>query len=287
MKILNFGSINKDFVYLVDDFVQPGETISSNSHDIFLGGKGLNQSVALAHAGVSIYHAGCIDKKDSSIIEELNNWGVNTENILGLEKPTGHAIIQVNKKGENSIIIHGGTNHSITSHQIDSCLKKFKTGDILVLQNEINNIEEIINKGYKKGMKIFFNPAPFSKNILNYSLKKVHTIIFNQSEGNGLSMGNYTPKKILEIISKKYPSSNLLITLGEKGSIFKNKNNIITTDAIRVKSIDTTAAGDTYIGYYIASFSKNQPIKNCMKIASLAASITVTKMGGAISIPKL
>jgi|TARA_B110000438_G_scaffold67833_2_gene68201 ribokinase len=287
MKILNFGSINKDFVYLVDDFVQPGETISSNRHDIFLGGKGLNQSVALAHAGVSIYHAGCIDKKDSSIINELNNWSVNTENILGLEKPTGHAIIQVNKKGENSIIIHGGTNHSITSHQIDSCLKKFGIGDILVLQNEINNIEEIIDKAYKKGMKIFFNPAPFSKKILNYPLNKVHTIIFNQSEGNGLSMGVNTPKKILEIISKKYPSSNLLITLGEKGSIFKNKKNIIRTDAVQVKTIDTTAAGDTYIGYYIASFSKNQSIRNCMKIASLAASITVTKIGGAISIPKL
>ena len=287
MKILNFGSINKDFVYLVDDFVQPGETISSNRHDIFLGGKGLNQSVALAHAGVSIYHAGCIDKKDSSIINELNNWGVNTENILGLEKPTGHAIIQVNKKGENSIIIHGGTNHSITSHQIDSCLKKFGIGDILVLQNEINNIEEIIDKAYKKGMKIFFNPAPFSKKILNYPLNKVHTIIFNQSEGNGLSMGVNAPKKILEIISKKYPSSNLLITLGEKGSIFKNKKNIIRTDAVQVKTIDTTAAGDTYIGYYIASFSKNQSIRNCMKIASLAASITVTKIGGAISIPKL
>lgn len=287
MKILNFGSINKDFVYLVDDFVQPGETISSNRHDIFLGGKGLNQSVALAHAGVSIYHAGCIDKKDSSIINELNNWGVNTENILGLEKPTGHAIIQVNKKGENSIIIHGGTNHSITSHQIDSCLKKFGIGDILVLQNEINNIEEIIDKAYNKGMKIFFNPAPFSKKILNYPLNKVHTIIFNQSEGNGLSMGVNAPKKILEIISKKYTSSNLLITLGEKGSIFKNKKNIIRTDAVQVKTIDTTAAGDTYIGYYIASFSKNQSIRNCMKIASLAASITVTKIGGAISIPKL
>jgi len=287
MKILNFGSINKDFVYLVDNFVQPGETISSNSHDIFLGGKGLNQSVAMAHAGVSIYHAGCINKKDSSIIDKLNNWGVNTENILGLNKPTGHAIIQVNKKGENSIIIHGGTNHSITSHQIDSCFKKFETGDILVLQNEINNIEEIINKAYKKGMKIFFNPAPFSKKILNYSLKKVHTIIFNQSEGNGLSMMANTPEKILEIISKKYPSSNLLITLGEKGSIFKNDKKIIRTDAISVKTIDTTAAGDTYIGYYIASFSKNEPIKNCMKIASLAASITVTKMGGAVSIPRL
>jgi len=287
VKILNFGSINKDFVYLVDNFVQPGETISSNSHDIFLGGKGLNQSVAIAHAGASVYHAGCINKKDNSIIDHLNNWGVNTKNILGLDKPTGHAIIQVNKKGENSIIIHGGTNHHITSNQIDSCLKKFEIGDILVLQNEINNIEEIIDKAHKKGMKIFFNPAPFSKSILNYPLKKINTIIFNQSEGNGLSMGINTPEKILEIISKKYPSANLLITLGEKGSIFKNENNTIRVDAFDVKAIDTTAAGDTYIGYYIASFSKNAAIKSCMKNASLAASVTVTKMGGAVSIPKL
>ncbi len=189
MKILNFGSINKDFVYLVENFVQSGQTISSKKYEVFLGGKGLNQSVALAHSGANIYHAGCINKNDDSIIIQLNKWGVNTDNIIKVEDPTGHAIIQVNNHGENSIIIHGGANHSISSEQIENTLNKFNSGDILVLQNEINKIDEVINRGYEIGMKIFLNPAPFTKEIINYPLEKLDTLIFNESEGFGLSSG--------------------------------------------------------------------------------------------------
>ena len=287
MKILNFGSINKDFVYLVENFVQSGQTISSKKYEVFLGGKGLNQSVALAHSGANIYHAGCINKNDDSIIIQLNKWGVNTDNIIKVEDPTGHAIIQVNENGENSIIIHGGANHSISSEQIENTLNKFKSGDILVLQNEINKIEEIINRGYEIGMKIFLNPAPFTKEIINYPLQKLDTLIFNESEGFGLSSGEQDKTKILKYLSKKYPSTKLLLTLGKKGSIYIYNNKVIEIPANKVNSVDTTAAGDTYIGYFISSYYKNNEVKESMEIASKAASISTTKMGGAISIPKL
>ena len=287
MKILNFGSINKDFVYLVENFVQSGQTISSKKYEVFLGGKGLNQSVALAHSGANIYHAGCINKNDDSIIMQLNKWGVNTDNIIKVEDPTGHAIIQVNDNGENSIIIHGGANHSISSEQIENTLNKFKSGDILVLQNEINKIEEIINRGYEIGMKIFLNPAPFTKEIINYPLQKLDTLIFNESEGFGLSSGEQDKTKILKYLSKKYPSTKLLLTLGKKGSIYIYNNKVIEIPANKVNSVDTTAAGDTYIGYFISSYYKNNEVKESMEIASKAASISTTKMGGAISIPKL
>ena len=287
MKILNFGSINKDFVYLVENFVQSGQTISSKKYEVFLGGKGLNQSVALAHSGANIYHAGCINKNDDSIIIQLNKWGVNTDNIIKVEDPTGHAIIQVNDNGENSIIIHGGANHSISSKQIENTLNKFKSGDILVLQNEINKIEEIINRGYEIGMKIFLNPAPFTKEIINYPLQKLDTLIFNESEGFGLSSGEQDKTKILKYLSKKYPSTKLLLTLGKKGSIYIYNNKVIEIPANKVNSVDTTAAGDTYIGYFISSYYKNNEVKESMEIASKAASISTTKMGGAISIPKL
>lgn len=287
MKILNFGSINKDFVYLVENFVQSGQTISSKKYEVFLGGKGLNQSVALAHSGANIYHAGCINKNDNSIIIQLNKWGVNTDNIIKVEDPTGHAIIQVNDNGENSIIIHGGANHSISSEQIENTLNKFNSGDILVLQNEINKIEEIINRGYEIGMKIFLNPAPFTKEIINYPLQKLDTLIFNESEGFGLSSGEQDKTKILKYLSKKYPSTKLLLTLGKKGSIYIYNNKVIEIPANKVNSVDTTAAGDTYIGYFISSYYKNNEIKESMEIASKAASISTTKMGGAISIPKL
>tara|TARA_B100001750_G_scaffold52282_1_gene39753 strand:- start:10463 stop:11326 length:864 start_codon:yes stop_codon:yes gene_type:complete len=287
VKILNFGSINKDFVYLVENFVQSGQTISSKKYEVFLGGKGLNQSVALAHSGANIYHAGCINKNDDSIIIQLNKWGVNTDNIIKVEDPTGHAIIQVNDNGENSIIIHGGANHSISSEQIENTLNKFKSGDILVLQNEINKIEEIINRGYEIGMKIFLNPAPFTKEIINYPLQKLDTLIFNESEGFGLSSGEQDKTKILKYLSKKYPSTKLLLTLGKKGSIYIYNNKVIEIPANKVNSVDTTAAGDTYIGYFISSYYKNNEVKESMEIASKAASISTTKMGGAISIPKL
>ena len=287
MKILNFGSINKDFVYLVENFVQSGQTISSKKYEVFLGGKGLNQSVALAHSGANIYHAGCINKNDDSIIIQLNKWGVNTDNIIKVEDPTGHAIIQVNDNGENSIIIHGGANHSISSKQIENTLNKFKSGDILVLQNEINKIEEIINRGYEIGMKIFLNPAPFTKEIINYPLQKLDTLIFNESECFGLSSGEQDKTKILKYLSKKYPSTKLLLTLGKKGSIYIYNNKVIEIPANKVNSVDTTAAGDTYIGYFISSYYKNNEVKESMEIASKAASISTTKMGGAISIPKL
>ena len=287
MKILNFGSINKDFVYLVENFVQSGQTISSKKYEVFLGGKGLNQSVALAHSGANIYHAGCINKNDDSIIIQLNKWGVNTDNIIKVEDPTGHAIIQVNDNGENSIIIHGGANHSISSEQIENTLNKFKSGDILVLQNEINKIEEIINRGYEIGMKIFLNPAPFTKEIINYPLQKLDTLIFNESEGFGLSSGEQDKTKILKYLSKKYPSTKLLLTLGKKGSIYIYNNKVIEIPANKVNSVDTTAAGDTYIGYFISSYYKNNEVKESMEIASKAASISTTKIGGAISIPKL
>ena len=287
MKILNFGSINKDFVYLVENFVQSGQTISSKRYEVFLGGKGLNQSVALSHSGANIYHAGCINKNDDPIIIQLNKWGVNTNNIIKVEDPTGHAIIQVNDQGENSIIIHGGANHTISSEQIENTLNKFNSGDILVLQNEINKIDEVINKGYEIGMKIFLNPAPFTKEIINYPLEKLDTLIFNESEGFGLSSGKTDKTKILKYLSNKYPNTKLLLTLGKKGSIYSYNNKVIEIPANKVNSIDTTAAGDTYIGYFISSYYKNNKVKESMEMASKAASISTTKMGGAISIPKL
>ena len=190
MKILNFGSINKDYVYSVNEFVSPGETIKTNDFKEFLGGKGLNQSVAVSRSGSKIYHAGCINKNDEIIKKQLNEWGVDTSYIYDVDEPTGHAIIQVNTYGENSILIHGGANLTVTSKQIDQTISKFGEDDILIIQNEINKVSEIIDRAYSQKMKIIFNPAPFSKEVLDYPLKKINTLIYNEIEGIGLSGKN-------------------------------------------------------------------------------------------------
>ena len=286
MKILNFGSINKDLVYLVDDFVKPGQTISSNNHEIFLGGKGLNQSVAIARAGSKIHHAGAINKDDDYIIKTLKKWGVETSNINYVNKSTGHAIIQVDKRGENSIIIFGGANQCIDNNHIEETLSSFSSGDYILLQNEINNIDEIIKRAYNKGIKIIFNPAPYSKNVQNYCLEKIDTLIYNETEGESLS-GKKDKFDIVGELSSRYPKTKQLITLGKNGSLYFFENKTIEVRAKKINTVDTTAAGDTYIGYYISCISKEKSVKESMQIASRAAAISTTKLGGASSIPTL
>ena len=286
MKILNFGSINKDFFYSVNDFVRPGETISSNGYDIKIGGKGLNQSVSISKAGVKVYHAGIINKEDTFIIDKLKSWKINCDNILLSDNPTGHAIIQVNKKGENSIIIHGGANHDFNLKSIKSILSKFETGDVLLLQNEINNIDEIIDRAHYKKMKIIFNPAPFNNDILKYDLNKINTLILNQSEGEGLS-NEKIPDKILKVLNNNFKNTEIILTLGEKGSLYSYKDELIKIRAHDVKTVDTTGAGDTFIGYYVAGFASKMNKKDNLNRASEAAALTTIKLGGAESIPSI
>ncbi len=283
MKILNFGSINKDYVYSVNKFVDPGETIKTNDFKEFLGGKGLNQSVAVSRSGSKIYHAGCINRKDENIKKQLSEWRVDTSNIYNVDEPTGHAIIQVNSYGENSILIHGGANLKITSKQIDQTISKFGEDDILIIQNEINKVPEIIDRAYYQKMKIIFNPAPFSGEVLGYPFKKINTLIYNEFEGIGLSGKNKIQEIKMELL-EKFPMVNHIITLGEKGSIYFNHKEEITVRAEKVNTVDTTAAGDTYVGYFISSLTKKLGIKECMEKATKAAGITTENVGGAISI---
>ena len=286
MKILNFGSINKDFFYSVNDFVKPGETISSIRYNIKIGGKGLNQSVGISKAGQKIYHAGIINKDDTFILDKLKKWNINCENILLSNNPTGHAIIQVDKKGENSIIIHGGANHDVDIKFIKSVLSKFDSGDILVLQNEINNTKEIIDRAHHKKMKIVFNPAPFNNEILSYDLNKISTLILNQTEGEALSKEK-KPDGILKVLNSKFNNTEIILTLGEKGSLYSFKDELVKIKAHKLDTVDTTGAGDTFIGYYVAGIASKKSKKDNLNRASEAAAIATTKLGGAESIPRI
>ena len=286
MKILNFGSINKDFFYSVNDFVKPGETISSIRYNIKIGGKGLNQSVGISKAGQKIYHAGIINKDDTFILDKLKKWNINCENILLSNNPTGHAIIQVDKKGENSIIIHGGANHDVDIKFIKSVLSKFDSGDILVLQNEINNIKEIIDRAHHKKMKIVFNPAPFNNEILSYDLNKISTLILNQTEGEALSKEKKLDG-ILKVLNSKFNNTEIILTLGEKGSLYSFKNELLKIKAHKLDTVDTTGAGDTFIGYYVAGIASKMNTKDNLNRASEAAAIATTKLGAAESIPRI
>ncbi|MGI9544430.1 MAG: ribokinase [Cyclobacteriaceae bacterium] len=284
MKILNFGSVNIDYVYEVPHFVQAGETLPSTKLQTFIGGKGCNQSVALARSGMQVYHAGCIGEDGIWIKKQLDTWGVNTSLLRVAETVTGHAIIQVSPSGENAIVLHGGANHSVTSDQIDQTLAVFEKGDILLLQNEINSIPDIISKASAKQMTIFFNPAPMTKEVLQYPLDKIDTFIVNAIEGKGLT-GMAEPEEILRDMNTKYPDAATILTLGAKGAISDKAGILQKVKALNVTPVDTTAAGDTFIGYFLGEWASTGLVEEALDLANRAAAKCVVKKGGATSIP--
>ena len=284
MKILNFGSLNIDYVYTVHYFARPGETLSCNDYEVFAGGKGNNQSIGLARAGAEVYHAGKLCDKDIWLKELLDNSGVNTKFIEMTDLPSGHAIIQVNKDGQNSIIIFGGANQQITEAHIERALGDFSEGDYLLLQNEINDIPKIMQLAHKKNMIIVFNPAPMTAEVMEYPLDLVNIFIVNEIEGKDLT-GCEEPHKILDSMTAKFPGAATVLTLGEEGVVYNDSAVKIEVSAEKVSPIDTTAAGDCFIGYFLAGITDGGDIESSLKTACRAAAICVTRAGAADSIP--
>lgn len=290
MKVLCFGSLNIDYTYKVDHFVKKGETLSSESLKVFSGGKGLNQSIALAKAGADIWHAGAIGSDGIFLVKELEKAGVNTEYITVLENVrTGNAIIQNDKEGDNCIILYGGANHAITKEQVNSVLEHFHSGDFLVLQNEINELPYIMGQAHKKEMKIVLNPSPMNDRIFELPLAYVNYFVLNEIEaGQLLDMeikegfdGKELSKKLLE----RFPEAAIVLTLGSDGSVYLDKQNRVCQSAFRVKTVDTTAAGDTFTGFFIGGILKKLSVGDAMEMASKAAAIAVSRAGAAPSIP--
>jgi len=288
MKVLNFGSLNYDYVYEMEHFVLPKETISSIGYGRNYGGKGLNQSIALAKAGNETYHAGRVGGDGQDFIDYLNKYGVKTDYLIKDEnEATGHAIIQV-CKGQNCIILHGGANQKVCEEQVDKTLSHFEKGDVLLLQNEISSIGYIIKKAHEKGMKVVINTAPMDDKIFTYPLDLVDIFIVNEVEAQGLVKVNTDDiETIISEIKKQYPTKEVVLTVGEKGAYFISGGNVIHEDALKVEAVDTTAAGDTFTGFFLASYLKDGDASKALKLATKASSITVQGKGAAQSIPSI
>ena len=288
MKVLNFGSLNLDYVYAVDHFVQPGETLSSLSQKVVPGGKGLNQSVALARAGAETCHAGCLGAGGGMLRDLLTENGVDVTHLLPVAELQGNAVIQVNPNGENCILLFGGSNQCVTPRQIDETLAAFGPGDYLVLQNEINLLPLIVDKAYERGMTIVLNPSPFNEKLREVDFGKISWLLVNEVEAAQLS-GSEEPESAWAVIHERYPRTSLLLTLGKAGSRAWQVTDSGVAEARQpafpVKAVDTTAAGDTYTGYFIGGLMEGLPLAECMRRASMASSIGVTRPGAAPSIP--
>lgn len=285
MKILNFGSCNIDYVYSVEKIVEPGETAASSKMEVFAGGKGLNQSLAIARSGQSVFHAGCIGQDGLFLKELLEKSNVDTR-FLKIGERSGNAVIQVDKDGENCIILFKGANHEIKKDYVDFVLDNFEKGDWLILQNEISEIEYIIEKAFEKGLKIVLNPSPIDENILKLDLSKLSFLILNKIEAKNITNESEVDR-ICNFFSKKYPELNIVLTLGKDGSIFKNRDRTHFQNAFKTDAVDTTGAGDTFLGYFISQYIKTEDAPLALKTASMASKIAVSKKGAAASIPKI
>ena len=292
MKILSFGSLNIDYVYSVPHFVKKGETLSAKELNVYTGGKGLNQSIALARAGVETYQAGAIGTDGMFLLEQLKEAGLKTDLVKILDDVrTGNAIIQNDDEGDNCIVLCGGANQAITKEQVDEVFKDFTNEDYLLIQNEINELSYIVEKAKEEGMKIILNPSPMNEKIMKLPLDQIDYFILNEIEAMQIlemdKPEEIDGKYIASLLHERFKDATIVLTLGSEGSVCISDDEYVEQSIYKVKAIDTTAAGDTYTGYFIAGILNGKTIKESMDIASKASAIAVTRQGAAPSIPVL
>ena len=284
MKVLNMGSMNLDYVYSVDHIIQPGETEATGSRNIFLGGKGINQSCALAKAGVEVYHAGMIGADGQAFLDACKEYGIHSDYIRTVDGPSGHTIIQVDKDAQNSILLFGGANQRFTKECIDEVLSNFEASDLLLLQNEINLLSYIVDSAYEKGMTIALNPSPFNEKMDTVDMSKISIFLLNEVEGFQIT-GCTEPDAIIEKLLNTYPHARVVLTLGKDGAMYADAQQRYTQPVFPVKAVDTTAAGDTFTGYFLAGLTEGMPIPETLEMSAKAASIAVSREGAVPSIP--
>jgi len=283
-KIINFGSINIDHVYRVPHLVKPGETLSSLDLVTGLGGKGANQSVAIARAGVSVAHVGRVFKGDRWAVALLASTGVDTDNIALIEGASGHAIIQVDDQGENAIVLHGGANQSFSIADIESALNHNQQARYLLMQNETNLLAETFELAQAKGIKIVLNPAPMTDNIKDLPLAKLDTLIVNQGEAEALC-GAADIDEMTQQMAALAPQTRVVVTLGGDGAMLLANGEVTHISSPSVDVVDTTGAGDTFVGYFLAGVAEGMNDHDALQRACLAGSIAVTRQGAITAIP--
>ena len=284
MKILNYGSLNYDYVYTVPHIAAEGETISAEGMECHLGGKGLNQSVAIARAGSRVYQGGAAGSDGDRFFEFCAANGVSTEFIERMEGACGCAFIQVDSSSENCIVLYSGTNKRQSREHIDQVLESFEEGDLLILQNEINELPYLIDRAYERGMRIVLNPSPYNSQVEESDLNKIEFFLLNEVEGEQIS-GSREPEKILSYMKRRFPEAKVVLTLCSQGAVYQDSLQKICQPAFPAPAVDTTAAGDTFTGYFIHGIACQDSVRKSLESAAKAAAIAVSRKGAADSIP--
>ncbi len=287
MKMVVFGSLNIDKTYSLEDFVRPGQTISAKKMEQFCGGKGFNQAIALHRAGNEVSFAGAVGQDGGMLLDTLDRNGIDRSNVKITDGATGHAIIQLDARGGNCIIILAGANGEITEDDAEKTMANFGAGDLIVLQNEISCVPYILHRAREKGMIVAFNPSPYDRKIASCDLNDVDYLLVNEVEGAGMS-GETAPDEILDTLHARYPRLNIVLTLGGDGSVYQScSGERLSMGIHRTNTVDTTAAGDTFTGFFLSELMHHGDAEKALRIAAVAAGIAVSRKGAEPSIPMM
>lgn len=277
--ILNFGSINLDLVYRVPALPAPGETLASTSYEKYLGGKGVNQSIAAHRCGAEVRHVGCLGPDGDWLREQIAEFGLTLEGIKTVEEHTGHAVILVDDSAENQIVLYGGSNRAFTQDQIEAALKRAdpKT-DWVICQNETNLVHDLAQSARQKNFRTAYSAAPFEADHAIPMLDHIDLLAVNEVEAAALqdALGK-DPRDI----GLRY----LLVTKGAEGADLHTHHETIHQPAFNVTPQDTTGAGDTFLGAFMAEFTLSNSPAKALRFAAAASAIQVTRAGAAPAIP--
>ena len=279
MAIYNLGSINIDYFYKAPHLLQAGETLAASDFSQGLGGKGANQSVACARSGAQIFHIGHLHEKDNNWLSFLQGSGVDISHIKLGDVPTGHAIIIIDEtNGENQILLLAGANGAIDKSALENSLAQATSSDWALCQNETNLGVEFLQMAHAKGLSICYSAAPFVKEVVLSVLEIVDLLVVNEIEAAEI-------EKALAAPPAQWGVAHLIITKGGAGAEYYGKDGQFHQPAHKVKAVDTTGAGDTYLGFLLGRLSMGDGMRQAMAIASKAAAIQVTRYGTAEAIP--
>jgi ribokinase len=288
MKFLVYGALNIDLIFSVDHIVIPGETERCASLEKSSGGKGSNQAAALAKAGMSVHLAGKIGNDGAYLLDILRGFGVNTDLVSVWEGNTGQALIQLDRNGQNAIVYYPGGNSAVVPEEIDRAIGAFERGDMLVLQNEIPHIGLMMRKAKERGLAICLNPSPCDENIESLPLEMTDIFFVNEIEGAslaGIKGGRCDPGTILEKLAARFPASEIVLTLGKEGALYGYGDTRESGAIVDYPVVDTTGAGDTFTGYFLAARARDFSVKDALGLACRAASIAVSRKGALRAIP--
>ena len=276
--ILTLGSVNIDHVYRVDALPGPGETVVDRGYQRGLGGKGANQSLAARLAGAEVRHAGAVGDDGGWCRDRLGAAGIDVADLVTVDAATGHAVILVDGQGENVIVVHGGANRALTPAQVAAAIGRARAGDWLLLQNETNLVVEAARAGRAAGLRVAYAAAPFDPEATAAMIGHVDLLAVNAIEAAQLA-------RHLGTAPETFGAPALLITEGARGARCWTGRTEVRQAAFEVTPVDTTGAGDTYLGYFLAANDRGMPVAEAMRLAAAAAAVQVTRPGAAEAIP--